>query len=108
MNSETDIDLGPCCACGKEGKTVRNILLLNKKALVPGTGWGCFVCHLPSDGASAVVCDECLKEKRPLKFAVAGFATMRMRVPIGEITEPFGHDEGMHALDEAGASGRGN
>jgi hypothetical protein len=34
-------DLGPCCACGITGPTVRNFLALAKKASIPGHGWGC-------------------------------------------------------------------
>lgn len=36
-----DIDLGPCCGCGKLGPTVRTIVALALRAPVPGTGWGC-------------------------------------------------------------------
>ncbi len=53
-------DLGPCCACGKSGPDVRNIMMLHVRAPVPGTGWGCFACKLPLNGAVAVLCDICL------------------------------------------------
>ena len=49
-------DLGPCCCCGGTER-VRDIVMLSRKAPVPGTGWGCVVCGLPNDGASYVCCD---------------------------------------------------
>lgn len=87
--------LGPCCACGRT-ENVRNVLMLDKLAPIPGTGWGCVVCHAPQDGAVAVLCDDCLENRTPIKFVVAGFAARNARVPIETVTEPFGHNMIFH------------
>lgn len=93
-----DIDLGPCCACGKVNLvTVRNIVALPYKAPQPGAGWGCTICELPLDGAFAVVCDHCLQTHAPLQFAVDGLVADKGRVPIEQVTEPFKHDNLRHA-----------
>lgn len=91
-----NLTLGACCACEREGPTVRNIISLSKKALVPGHGWGCVVCDLPCDGANAVCCDVCLDLQRPLKFACRGYPGEDGRAPIEEFTEPFDHDFSKH------------
>ncbi len=54
-----ELDLGPCCACEKRAG-VRSIFMLHYRCAIPGHGWGCVVCGLPSDGASYVLCDKCL------------------------------------------------
>lgn len=95
---DEDIDFGPCCAC--EGlELVRNIMMLHKKGLVPGTGWGCVVCHIPFDGASAVICDRCLETKAEIRFAIYGYIVNKQRVKIEELTEPFEHDMKFHQAD---------
>ena len=63
---DAPIDLGMCCACRLAGPTVRNIMMIPFRAPVPGKGWGCLVCRLPSDGAVAVVCDACLESGAPI------------------------------------------
>ena len=88
--------LGSCCACGKEGREVRNIIMLDLKAPVPGTGWGCVVCGLPSDGAVAVVCDSCLENHEPIRYACKGYAGQNVRVPVESLTEKFEHDCSRH------------
>jgi hypothetical protein len=86
-------DLGPCCACKRGG--ARNLLMLDRKAPVPGTGWGCVICDLPSDGAVAVMCDECLGLV-PLEVC-QGFAMTRARAPFSSLSADwFGHDESKH------------
>lgn len=96
-----EYNLGPCCGCQRTDG-VRNILMLDKKAPVSGKGWGCFQCHAPAQGAYAVVCDECLeklngaKDEDVLQFACGGTPTESNRVPIGDLTEPFGHDLFFH------------
>jgi hypothetical protein len=89
-------DFGPCCACGQSGPAVRNILMLPQKAPIAGHGWGCVQCGLPSDGAVAIVCDDCLQDDAlpPLQWACCGFPATDGRVPI---TELIGHHE--HNLD---------
>lgn len=93
-----ELDFGPCCAC--EGlELVRNMMMLDKKASVPGTGWGCVVCHLPSDGAIAVICDGCLESHAEIRFAVYGYVIHKQREKIEELTEPFAHDMKFHQDD---------
>ncbi len=96
---EDDIDLGPCCACGG-GENVRNMMMLSLKAPVPGTGWGCVVCHLPSDGAMAVVCDKCLEEHKPLVWAVSGWATNKQRILYSELSGEHRHNMSFHEHDD--------
>lgn len=89
----------PCCACGQTSSTVRTLGYLPKRAPIPGSGWGCVVCNLPCDGAIVVVCDACADlgmEKAPLRFAVKGWMKANERVPIGELMEPFEHNDFMH------------
>ena len=97
-----DLDLGLCCAC--EGDIdVRNMIMLDKKGLVLGTGWGCVVCHLPYDGASAVLCDRCLDTRAEIRFAIYGYATDKQRVKIDDLTEPFAHDMKFHQDEQSDA-----
>jgi hypothetical protein len=89
------VDLGPCCAC--EGiRDVRNVVMLDKKAPLPGRGWGCVVCGLPLDGAVAVLCDDCLENGREPQMACRGYPAEDGRVPIGELTGSHEHDEALH------------
>ncbi len=95
-----DLKLGICCICLTEHPTVRNVLTLNVRAPVPGSGWGCFQCGLPMDGAIAVLCDGCLGEhienKRPISLACVGKPTENQRIPLASLTEPFRHDMSKH------------
>jgi hypothetical protein len=91
-------DLGPCCMCeGTEG--VRNLIMLDLRGTVPGHGWGCLGCGLPSDGASAVLCDKCLTryqaDRSLLTIACRGYPGTDGRIPIAEL-EPFEHDDAAH------------
>jgi len=86
-----DLGLGPCCACGCTGPWVRNLLCLPYPAPQPGTGWGCFKCGLPMDGALAVVCDNCLAANAPLRYACLGPPGVGNRVPIQELVGRFEH-----------------
>lgn len=92
-----EIDLGPCCACGATGPSVRNIVQLPFRAPVPGSGWGCAKCELPTDGALAVVCDRCRVNHTPLKFAVRGLAADKGRIEIEQVTRRFDHKRSAHA-----------
>lgn len=89
-------DLGPCCACGRPGLTVRNIMCLDVRAPVPGTGWGCFVCGAPMDGAVAVLCDACLESDAEIRSVCHGRPGEGRRVALAACTEPFHHDMGKH------------
>ena len=88
---------GSCCACGKMDKeTVRNIYFLHKLAPVSGKGWGCLQCGLPSDGAVAVVCDDCHDGKKEVKFAIVGYPRDGKRIPIEKLEGSFDHDYSKH------------
>jgi hypothetical protein len=90
-------DLGPCCACEKRGPDVRNIICLHKLAPVPGTGWGCFQCGLPMNGAIVVLCDDCLERNQKPRFVCDGRAGEGKRLPIGQLSaDPFEHDMSKH------------
>jgi hypothetical protein len=93
-----EYDLGACCACGEPGPTVRNLLMLPLHAPHPGTGWGCVVCGLPSDGAVAVVCDACLEAGRQPTEVCCGYPLERARIARAamEYRGPFGHDLTKH------------
>lgn len=97
--SNEKMDNGPCCICGKEDETVRNIAFLSKKAPVPGTGWGCVQCDLPPDGAVAIVCDECndgTHTADEIKHAVDGFLTEKKRIPVIDLEGSHEHDVRKH------------
>lgn len=93
LSEEEDgpIMIGPCCACRRTDVELRNLVMLHVRAPVLGTGWGCVVCGLPSDGALAIVCDACLEEDRPIVDAIEGYATKGQRVPRDTLTVPFEH-----------------
>ncbi|MEH2164545.1 MAG: hypothetical protein V7K38_26715 [Nostoc sp.] len=97
---EEPLDLGACCGCGTRHSRVQNILTLQKKALIPGTGWSCFVCGIPADGAIAIVCDNCLAQiedgKQILKQAVYGDVLDKKRCDINLLTEDFRHKDIPH------------
>jgi hypothetical protein len=94
------IKLGPCCIC-RGTRKVRNVLQLHQKAPIAGRGWGCVVCHLPADGAVAVLCDKCFEDFRAkrtsLKEACRGYPAEDGRIPIGELTGSHEHDMSYHA-----------
>jgi len=77
-----DLILGPCCACGKEGPDVRNIMMLHRLSPTPGRGWGCIQCGLPMDYAIAVLCDGCLEAKAEIRFVCTGYPASDGRTPI--------------------------
>jgi hypothetical protein len=94
--SDDAIDLGGCCACRNAGPTVRNIVMLPFRAPVSGKGWGCVVCHLPSDGAVAVLCDACLESGAPIRDVCAGYPAENMRMARESLKEAFDHDMRFH------------
>jgi hypothetical protein len=98
-------DLGPCCCCGRaQDGTVRTLVMLTFRAPAGYVGWGCLVCRLPSEGASAVVCDACMEQYRNvdlrerLKWIQGGhYAADRIRVPLeGFARVPHDHDLNKH------------
>lgn len=81
---------GPCCACRRSDVDVRNLIMLPFRAPQPGTGWGCVVCGLPSDGAIALVCDACLEADAPIRDCCEGYTTSGQRASVAG-AEPFDH-----------------
>lgn len=99
MNDNDHPTLGTCCVCGTDQGVV-NVMMLNQRGPMPGYGWGCVVCGLPSDGAIAVVCDQCVGQ--PIKFVCRGYPGENDRVPVHQLpVEAFDHDEAKHRADEA-------
>ncbi len=98
MTDDTPL-LGACCICETEFG-VTNIILLDERAVIAGHGWGCVVCNLPSDGASAVLCDGCLElfqAGAPLLFVCRGYPATDGRISRAVSPGPrFAHDEAAH------------
>ena len=105
MTAETFPDLGPCCGCrGVAG--VINIVMLNKRAPLPGRGWGCVQCGLPNDGAVAVFCNPCLRQhQKGTPFVMVdvcrGYPGKDGRIAFEELPDdPFDHDMTKHPEHE--------
>lgn len=92
-------DLGPCCCCGAIGP-VRTIISLDRKAPVPGTGWGCVVCGLPPDGALAVLCDACVADFRRPKWAFKGHPRNHEYTPIEDLVGKHDHNLALHPEEQ--------
>lgn len=88
-----------CCACGRT-RTCRNIICTEFCAPEPGTGWGCVVCHLPQDGAVAVVCDDCAAAGETsgltLRYICTRGAGEPGRTPVQGLRRGFGHNMSFH------------
>lgn len=100
-NIDDKIDLGACCACQQPITTgSQTIVMFNLETPYSGTGWGCFQCGLPSNGASAVLCDSCTrgyaKGTVEIKEYIAGRPTEKKRGPIAELTKTFAHNMQFH------------
>ena len=98
--------LGPCCMCDGTEK-VTTIIMLERRCMVSGHGWGCAVCGLPLDGASAVLCDDCFvtyrSEPELLTTACRGYPATEGRIAIAELPPgTFDHDPVKHAIDDLG------
>ena len=96
---EHEPKLGPCCRC-ETTEGVHAIVMLARRCAVPGHGWGCVVCGLPSDGASAVLCDPCVVRWQAapalLTIACRGYPGTDGRSPIAELPPgEFKHDKGV-------------
>jgi hypothetical protein len=91
--------LGRCCVC-EQTTEVTKVILLNKKAPLPGRGWGCSACLLSNDGAVAVVCSWCFTGDvaRRLRFACRGHPATDGRVPIGTLNGAHHHDGAIHRV----------
>jgi hypothetical protein len=95
--------LGRCCLC-ETYDGVANVLMLDYRAPKPGTGWGCVVCALPSDGAVAVVCDKYLElveaGASPI-FVCVDYASKDQRIAVADFTKvAFGHHAALHAEEQ--------
>lgn len=96
-DEEPPLDLGACCACGREASNTRNIMMLEYRAPVPGTGWGCAVCNLPADGAIAVVCNACLESKAKILWVVLGYPHEKKRALVSNLSSAiFKHTTELH------------
>ena len=73
-------------------------MCFDKRAPVPGTGWGCLVCGLPNDGAIAVVCDNCLEAETEILEVCHGHPHEGRRMALSVINEPFEHDPAKHEI----------
>jgi len=97
--------MGACCICGETSRWVRNIIMLDRKSPTPGRGWGCVQCGLPSDGAVAVLCDECSEalkaERKQLVTACVGYPGTDGRVPFSSLIGTHEHDMAKHAEESA-------
>lgn len=94
MSLEQETDLGPCCNCGTR-RGVVNIMMLDRRAPVAGCGWGCVVCGLPSDGAVAVLCDDCVDQE--VRFVCEGYPSSGKRVPFNNLSpDKFAHADIPH------------
>lgn len=95
---------GPCCVCGRTGKSVRNFLMLDKRSPY-GHGWGCVQCGLAAEGAVALVCDRCMKNGKHSETDMQFFCKpisdddyMSDRAPIAELANQpeWKHDMSRH------------
>lgn len=111
------IELGPCCLCGVADATT--LLQVRRRAPMAGHDWGCFVCQLPADGATAVLCDACssamgdvLDARGPgespfdlmlaqLSSVCTGYPATEGRTPIADLAPDwFDHDLRKHSREE--------
>jgi hypothetical protein len=96
---DEQLDLGPCCACGRAGDDVRHVVMLHVRQPEEGRGkgWGCFQCGLPPDGACVVLCDICMRlDATAWQTACVGYPSEGLRVPLADLTEPFDHHMAYH------------
>ncbi len=89
-------NVGPCCSCGRDNLEVRNVVMIEQKNPGGKDGWGCLQCHLPMEGAVALICDECAELGRPIKFAVDGEIKNKKRIPVESLGAEHKHDMSQH------------
>jgi hypothetical protein len=101
---DAENNIVPCCVCEKV-TLCRHIVMLAKRGSTPGKGWGCFVCKLPNDGATAVICDECRealqyqghdKAMEAIKCWCVNGLTKPERAMVSDLSEAFNHDLSKH------------
>lgn len=98
------LDLGPCCCCEATGPTVRNLVMIERRTRLDGTGWGCVTCDLPNNGALAVICDACAEAamrsetKQPdLRFVIDDYPARKKRLPYASTDgTTWAHDPAFH------------
>jgi len=86
---DEDLDLGPCCRCGKIEPPAQTLMMLPYRAPVPGTGWGCFQCGRPQDGATAVVCEACTAVLEAQRWTPTAPMTELQSVCYGNMGDGF-------------------
>jgi hypothetical protein len=92
-----DYDFGPCCCCCRANVRTRNLVMMDRRAPVPGSGWGCLTCGLPMDGAMYVACDDCAANKTPPVEACLGLPLDKKRLAIALLGEDrFEHEMSKH------------
>ena len=87
-----------CCACDRQVVS-RNLLMLeDRKAPQPGTGWGCVQCGLSLDGALAALCDDCAANPDvKIRYVFNGYVQNGLLIPIEEAPEgKMEHDMKLH------------
>jgi len=91
-------EYGTCCVCQSDME-MYNIIQLDYK-VESESGWGCFKCGLPMQGAVAVVCDGCLDEhgndiEDQIRFLMDG---VKGRIPVPPVADriPHEHDLSLH------------
>ena len=90
-------EYGRCCGCFVDNITVRNFVMMQFETPLQGTGWGCFKCDLPMNGAVSVLCDECIDMGQEPLFICLGHPENDMREPIAALdTDPHKHDMSRH------------
>lgn len=90
-------DFGACCACllRKPVEQVQTLVLIDRRTPY-GDGWGCLQCHLPEEGAIAVLCNECVEGQVQIRQFIKGKVLSHERAPFAELTEPFEHRPAYH------------
>jgi hypothetical protein len=105
MPENGKLNFGRCCACECEGAQVRNIVLIELRSPEPGEGcWGCLTCGLPTAGAVAVLCDDCVVAHNEPSLVCLGPPAANRRLPLDLLTERFAHDPAKHWEEMEAAS----
>jgi len=95
---------GPCCACRRVFVYLRHVVCMTFRAPEGALdkGWGCVVCAIPSHGALAVVCDECMNAQRPILDVCADYVRNPARALVTDELRaiPWVHIQASHEADE--------
>lgn len=76
-------------------------MLVEGRAPIPGTGWGCALCGLPFDGAIAVLCDDCAEHRPDLPVMICvGYPKDDKRASCFTLSpDLFAHDYTKHTSE---------